>query len=169
VLIAPQSPWQNPFAERLIGSIRRECLDHVIVLSEAHLRRILRGYLAYYHDSRTHRALDRNAPNPRLIETPDRGQLRAIPQVGGRTTATLGPRECSSHSPSEHPDLPLSLPLRACRIRSQGQSFHFLPEASTAHSRLALPGMAFSAPTDGSLRDRVSGRRRRQHRLGDSQ
>ena len=83
VLIAPQSPWQNPFAERVIGSIRRECLDHVIVLSEAHLRRILRGYLAYYHDSRTHRALDRNAPNPRLIETPDRGQVRAIPQVGG--------------------------------------------------------------------------------------
>jgi transposase InsO family protein len=63
VLIAPQSPWQNPFAERVIGSIRRECLDHGIVLSEAHLRRILRGYLAYYHDSRTHRALDRNAPN----------------------------------------------------------------------------------------------------------
>jgi len=83
VLIAPQSPWQNPFAERLIGSIRRECLDHVIVLSEAHLRRLLRGYLAYYHDSRTHRALDRNAPNPRLIETPDQGQVRAIPQVGG--------------------------------------------------------------------------------------
>jgi len=55
----------------------------VIVLSEAHLHRILRGYLAYYHDSRTHRALERNAPNPRLIETPDQGQVRAIPQVGG--------------------------------------------------------------------------------------
>lgn len=63
-IIAPQSPWQNTFAERVIGSIRRECLDHVIALNEAHLLRILRSYLSYYHDSRTHLSLDRNAPNP---------------------------------------------------------------------------------------------------------
>ena len=66
VLIAPRSPWQNPYCERVIGSIRRECLDHVIVLNEAHLRRILRGkYCAYYHNSRAHLSLDRNAPVPR--------------------------------------------------------------------------------------------------------
>jgi transposase InsO family protein len=59
---APASPWQNGFAERLIGSIRRECLDHVIVLGEAHLRRILKNYAAYYNGVRTHRSLQRDAP-----------------------------------------------------------------------------------------------------------
>jgi transposase InsO family protein len=67
VLIAPQSPWQNPFVERLIGTIRRECLDHLIVLNEAHLRRILKSFFAYYHDARTHRSLGANAPNPREV------------------------------------------------------------------------------------------------------
>jgi putative transposase len=62
VLTAPHSPWQNPVVERLIGSIRRECLDHVLVLSERHLRRILTRYLAYYHRERTHLALDKDAP-----------------------------------------------------------------------------------------------------------
>ena len=57
VPIAPRSPWQNPYAERVIGSIRRECLDHVILLGESHLRRILQPYLAYYHQSRTHLSL----------------------------------------------------------------------------------------------------------------
>jgi hypothetical protein len=58
VLTAPQSPWQNPFAERLVGSIRRECVDHVIVLGEKHLRRILKSYFDYYLGSRTHLSLD---------------------------------------------------------------------------------------------------------------
>ena len=62
VLIAPRSPWQNPFAERLIGTIRRELLDHVIVLNEGHLRRRLRSYLRYYHGSRTHLVLEKDAP-----------------------------------------------------------------------------------------------------------
>ena len=83
VLIAPRSPWQNPFIERLIGSIRRECLDHILVISEAHLRRVLRGYLAYYHDSRPHQSLDGNAPRPREIEPPSQGRIVAEPQVGG--------------------------------------------------------------------------------------
>ena len=61
----PRSPWQNPYVERLIGSIRRECLDHVIVLHERHLRRLLTGYFSYYHAWRTHRALDMDAPVPR--------------------------------------------------------------------------------------------------------
>src|SRR5258708_14430318 len=69
--IAPRSPWQNAYVEKLIGSIRRECLDHMIVFGEAHLRRTLRGYAAYYayHNvSRTHRSLNKDAPLHRAIE-----------------------------------------------------------------------------------------------------
>jgi transposase InsO family protein len=80
VLTAPQNPWQNPFAERLIGSIRRECLNHVLVLGERHLRRILTRYLAYYHQSRTHLALDKDAPDLRPIVT---GKIVQLPEVGG--------------------------------------------------------------------------------------
>jgi putative transposase len=70
VLTAPSSPWQNPFAERLIGSIRRECLDHVLVLGERHLRRILTRYFGYYHRARTHLSLDKDAPDARPVEAP---------------------------------------------------------------------------------------------------
>jgi transposase InsO family protein len=73
VVIAPRSPWQNPFVERVIGSIRRECLDHVIVLSEAHLLRILAGYIDYYHSARPHQSLNHNAPLPRSIQLPEQG------------------------------------------------------------------------------------------------
>jgi transposase InsO family protein len=83
VVIAYRSPWQNPFVERLIGSIRRECLDHAIVFNAAHLPRILTSYLAYYHEARTHLALDRNAPILRQVEPPSRGRVIAISQVGG--------------------------------------------------------------------------------------
>ena len=83
VLTAPRSPWQNPYVERLIGSIRRECLDHVIVSNEAHLKRVLARYFDYYHHSRTHNALDNNAPFPRVVEPPGRGRVVAIPEVGG--------------------------------------------------------------------------------------
>src|SRR6266481_534536 len=83
VLTTPRSPWQNPFAERVIGTIRRELLDHVIVLNERHLRRRLRNYLGYYHASRTHLALRKDAPEPRPIESPERGDIVAVPQVGG--------------------------------------------------------------------------------------
>jgi putative transposase len=83
VLTAPQSPWQNPFAERLIGSIRRECLDHVLVLSERHLRRILTRYFVYYHRARTHLSLDKDAPDRRPIEPPELGRVIQIPEVGG--------------------------------------------------------------------------------------
>jgi putative transposase len=81
VITAPRSPWQNAFVERLIGSIRRECLDHVIILSQRHLRHLLKSYLAYYHRSRTHLALAKDAPEPRAIMR--RGEIIAIPQVGG--------------------------------------------------------------------------------------
>jgi putative transposase len=83
ILTAPSSPWQNPFAERLIGSIRRECLDHVLVLSEPHLRRILTAYVAYYHRARTHLSLDKDAPDVRPVERPEAGRVVALPEVGG--------------------------------------------------------------------------------------
>jgi transposase InsO family protein len=83
VRITPRSPWQNPYVERLIGTIRRECLNHVIVLNERHLKRILTDYFAYYHTARTHQALDDNAPWPRQIEPPERGRVVAEPMVGG--------------------------------------------------------------------------------------
>jgi putative transposase len=83
VLTAPHRPWQNPFAERLIGSVRRECLDHVLVLHERHLRRILTRYFTYYHRARTHLSLEKDAPNGRSIEPPDLGPLISIPEVGG--------------------------------------------------------------------------------------
>jgi putative transposase len=83
VLISTQSPWQNPYVERVIGSIRRECLDHVIIFSERHLRRVLRDYLAYYHGSRTHLGLEKDCPRPRPVESPDFGSIRTEPMVGG--------------------------------------------------------------------------------------
>lgn len=83
VVIAYRSSWQSPYVERLIGSIRRECFDHVIVFNEAHLIRILTAYFEYYHQSRTHLSLGRNAPVPRRVEHPSEGKVIAIPQVGG--------------------------------------------------------------------------------------
>ncbi len=83
VRIAPRAPWQNPFVERVIGSLRRECLDHFLILSEAHLRRLLRAYGAYYNTTRPHQSLDNNSPQPRVIEPPPCGGIIAIPQVGG--------------------------------------------------------------------------------------
>jgi transposase InsO family protein len=79
--IAPASPWQNGFAERLIGSIRRECLDHIIVFGEAHLRRILKSYADYYNSVRTHRALHKDAPISRPIH--QTGIIRSQPILGG--------------------------------------------------------------------------------------
>jgi transposase InsO family protein len=83
VLTAARSPWQNPFVERLIGSVRRECLDHVLVLSERHLRRILTRYFAYYIHTRTHLSLDKDAPDGRPIERPEIGKVVPIREVGG--------------------------------------------------------------------------------------
>jgi hypothetical protein len=80
---APRSPFQNPYAERVIGSIRRECLDHLIIIGEDQLRRILRDYLDYYHNSRPNQSLERNSPFPREVEAPEKGKVIAIPQVGG--------------------------------------------------------------------------------------
>ena len=83
VLSAPRSPWQNPFVERLIGSVRRECLDHIVVLGERHLRRILSSYFDYYHRSRTHLSLNKDAPASRAVMSPEIGEVVGLPEVGG--------------------------------------------------------------------------------------
>ena len=80
---APRSPWQNGYVERVIGSIRRECLDHVIVRNERHLRRVLRSYMAYYNKSRTHLSLNKDPPVPRPVSSASTGRIAAIPEVGG--------------------------------------------------------------------------------------
>ena len=83
VLTAPQSPWQNPYVERFIGSIRRECLDHVIIINSSGLRRILKDYFEYYERSRTHLSLDKDAPVSRPVQPPSCGRVVEIPMVGG--------------------------------------------------------------------------------------
>jgi transposase InsO family protein len=80
---APHSPWQRAYVERVIGSIRRECLDHVIVFNEASLRRTLTSFMAYYHASRRHLGLGKDTPEPRTVQPPELGLVVAIPQLGG--------------------------------------------------------------------------------------
>jgi putative transposase len=81
--IAPRSPWQNPYVERVIGSIRRECLDHIVVLNERHLKRILRSYVAYYHQWRPHRSLEMDPPDGRSIHRPEMGEVIEFSSVDG--------------------------------------------------------------------------------------
>jgi putative transposase len=75
--------FDNPFVERLIGSIRRECLDHVVIFNERHLRRVLSSYFRYHHETRTHLSLDKDCPRPRPIQTRSSGKIIVFPQVGG--------------------------------------------------------------------------------------
>ncbi len=83
VITARRSPWQNAYVERVIGSIRRECLDYVIVFNERHLRRVLSSYADYYHRTRTHLSLEKDCPVTRPVHSPTRGKVIAIAQVGG--------------------------------------------------------------------------------------
>ena len=83
VIAVPRSPWQNPFVERVIGSIRRDCLDHVIVINEPHLRRILREYFSYYHTCRIHLSLNKDPPEPRIVKPSELGKFVAFARVGG--------------------------------------------------------------------------------------
>ena len=82
-LIAPQSPWQNPYAERVIGTIRRDCLDNVIVLGERHLRRLLADYFENYHRWRCHRSLEMDCPTPRSVQGPELGDVVEVAEAGG--------------------------------------------------------------------------------------
>jgi putative transposase len=81
--MAPRSPWQNGFAERWVGTVRREIVDHLIVPGEHHLRRILRAYVAYYDADRPHMSLGGDAPDSRPIESPALGRVVALPRLGG--------------------------------------------------------------------------------------
>jgi transposase InsO family protein len=83
VLGAPRSPWQRAYIERVIGSIRRECLDPLIIVNEATLRRILGWYLDYYHASRTRLSREKDSPEPRPVQPPEMGRVVATAQVGG--------------------------------------------------------------------------------------
>ena len=83
VITAPRSPWQNPFAERLLGTVRRDSLNHVIVLEETHLRRTLTRYFRYYHSSRTHLSLEKDAPTPRAIQDARLGPVIEVSKVEG--------------------------------------------------------------------------------------
>ena len=85
ITTAPRSPWQNPFVERLIGSTRRDCLDHVIVLNESHLKRVLSSYFDYYHDDRTHYSLGKDTPCLRPVQSKPvkGGRVIEMPRVGG--------------------------------------------------------------------------------------
>ena len=80
---APRSPWQNPHAERAIGSLRRECLDHMIILGERHLKRILSSYVGYYHCARTHLSLEKDAPEGRVVHPIEKGRVVELKRVGG--------------------------------------------------------------------------------------
>jgi transposase InsO family protein len=130
---APASPWQNGFAERLIGSIRRECVDHFIVLGEAHLRRILRSYARYYNDIRTHRSLDKDAPVSRPVQRT--GVITSNPILGGlhrhyvrvsfsvhtatSTRSSAPSRSATRPSESSAARISSKLPLRANRSRTE--------------------------------------------------
>jgi hypothetical protein len=98
----PVEPLANPYAERLIGSIRRECLDHVIVLGERHLRRILTAYISYYHGARTHLSLAKDAPTTRPIQTPSEGLSCRVPGSRRITSALRAARglTCSVDGPA---------------------------------------------------------------------
>jgi transposase InsO family protein len=83
VLSAPRSPWQRGYVERVIGTIRRECLDHMIVFNERCLHRHIQEFVAYYHESRTHLSLAKDAPLPRAVQSPEVGRVVAMPALGG--------------------------------------------------------------------------------------
>jgi transposase InsO family protein len=105
VITAPRSPWQNPYVERLIGSIRRECLDHVIILNERHLRRVLLSYFQYHHDARTHLSLSKDCPRPRRVQLPSAGNLIASPRSAVCIIAmSVEPREIGEAARSARPN-----------------------------------------------------------------
>jgi putative transposase len=83
IRISPRSPWQNGYAERWVGTLRRELLDHVLVIGERHLLRLVREYVAYYDEDRPQMSLDRDAPVARAVQPPSGGRLVALPRVGG--------------------------------------------------------------------------------------
>jgi len=110
VLTAFRSPWQNPYVERLIGSIRRECLDHVVILNEISLRRHLVSYLDYYHSTRSHLSLGKDSPDGRAIQPPETGKIFALSKVGGLSSIRAQSRLKSGIIKNSPPEI-----LRLCR------------------------------------------------------
>ena len=106
--IAPGSPWQNGFAERLIGSIRRECVNHFIVLGEAHLRRILQAYALYYNEIRTHRSLDKLCRRSRSVQRT--GNIKSYPILGGLHHHYVAGSGFRCHTGSTPIDIPETVP-----------------------------------------------------------
>jgi len=113
VITAPRSPWQNAYVERLIGSIRRECLDHFVIFNERHLRRVLSSYIDYYHRSRTHLSLDQDCPDPR--PTSDAEAERSSPS--GKSPACI---TATNVSPPDSPRIPGHQWLRGCHYAGEG-------------------------------------------------
>jgi putative transposase len=83
VLSAPRSPWQRAYVERVIGTIRRECLDHMIAFNECSLKHHLTAYCSYYHRTRTHLALEKDCPESREVQPPEVGPIVSMPELGG--------------------------------------------------------------------------------------
>ena len=83
VVSAPRSPWQRAYVERVIATIRRECLDHMVVFNDSSLSRHLQVFASYYHRTRTHLALEKDAPDSRTLQLPSAGRVISIPEVGG--------------------------------------------------------------------------------------
>ena len=113
VLLAPRSPWQRAYVERLIGTLRRECLDHLIVFHERNLHRHLRTFVDYYHRNRVHLALEKDTPEPRPIQPLEFGRIVSIPVLGGRITDMSGapPEESNNLRIPEQVQL---VPLSPC-------------------------------------------------------
>jgi transposase InsO family protein len=142
VVIAPRSPWQSPYVERVIGTLRRELLDHAIVLNEAHLRRLLRRFIAeYYHPCRTHLSLGKDSPDRRSIEPPELGEVVELPLVGGlhHRYASAGAR-CVAR-----PARSMRVPER---LRFVGRTLSALAGSSAATpSRSAWAAISFTGGT----------------------
>ena len=163
VVSAPRSPWPNPFFERLIGSIRRECLHHVVVLGERHLHRILSSYFVYYHRSRTHLSLGKDAPDPRSV-TPQKpvrcsNCQRSADCTIGTSGAPLDRRPGEMSQPNSAIGLPPSSPKAARRTACQGLTNDRTPSdtrlrairAGTAHDRTSRPSRPSFGEPQGAL------------------
>jgi putative transposase len=161
VVIAAHSPGQNPYAERLVGSIRRECLDHTIVLNERHLKRVLTDYFHYYHHWRTHQALGMDSPEGRQIHAVDRGRVVEVSEVGGaspplranrrlsRSPDPCGspPRGRSAPRPDTWRPSPGHLPPLPC-AQPQGRASTTLPRCPWSRTRPPTSQQTtLSAPT----------------------
>jgi Integrase core domain len=138
-----RAPWQNPFVERVIGSIRRECLDHFLILNETHLYRLLRAYVAYYNTTRPHQSLDNNSPLPRVIDPCQMAGSSPFLRSAGFITVTSAPpdqMDTAKYSPARHPP----------RQRRLGCRFVCQPTPAAATATHASPASSCGLHISGS-------------------